>query len=100
MRNVFNHKANVGYGQAGTGLASDATVFTAQNSGRGLQPFNPFTDTPKECPQNSTAAQCTAIGANWMKGPNFGLPLSDTTYNFQGSYQLPRTYLFSFGVRF
>lgn len=100
VRNAFNHKANIGYGSSGTGLASDATVFTASNSGRGLVAFNPFTDTPKECPQNSTAAQCTAMGANWMKGPNFGKPLTDTTFSSQGSYQLPRTYLFSAGVRF
>jgi hypothetical protein len=35
-----------------------------------------------------------------MKGPNFGKPLTDTTFSAQGSYQLPRTYLYSFGVRF
>lgn len=91
VRNVFNHIANVG---------GDSTVFTASNAGRGLSAFNPFTTAPIECPQGSTAAQCTALGANWMKGPNFGKPLSDTTYTTQGSYQLPRTYLVSFGARF
>lgn len=91
VRNVFNEIANVG---------GDSTVFTASNSGRGLSAFNPFTQTPVECPQGSTAAQCSAMGANWMKGPNFGKPLTDTTFASQGSYQLPRTYLFSFGARF
>ncbi|HSP13626.1 MAG TPA: carboxypeptidase regulatory-like domain-containing protein [Thermoanaerobaculia bacterium] len=91
LRNAFNQIANVG---------GDTTVFTANNSGRGLSAFNPFTQAPVECPQGSTAAQCTAMGANWMKGPNFGKPLSDTTFATQGSYQLPRTYLFSFGARF
>ena len=98
VRNAFNHKANVGYGTAG--LVSDTTVFTAANTGRGLVAFNPFTATPIECPQGSTAAQCTALGANWRKGPNFGKALTDTTFGTQGSYQLPRTYLFSAGVRF
>ncbi len=93
VRNVFNKRANVGFG-------SDTTVFTSNNSGHGLSPFNPFTTAPKECPQGNTAAQCTALGANWQKGPNFGKPLSDTTFSSAGSYQLPRTYLFSAGVRF
>lgn len=91
VRNVFNQIADIG---------GDSTVFTAANAGRGLSAFNPFTTAPIECPQGSTAAQCTALGANWMKGPNFGKPLSDTTFTTQGSYQLPRTYLVSFGARF
>ncbi len=100
VRNVFNHLANVGYGSSGSGLASDATVYTAANTGHGLVAFNPFTTAPIECPQHDTAAQCTAMGANWQKGPNFGKPLTPTTLATQGSYQLPRTYLASFGVRF
>jgi len=90
-RNVFNQKAVVN---------GDTTVFTAANAGKGLRAFNPFTDTPVECPQGNTAAQCTALGANWQRGPNFGKPLTATTFSSQGSFTLPRTYLVSFGARF
>lgn len=47
----------------------------------GLQPFNPFTDTPME-------------GVHWEKGPDFGQP-SDPT-----DFQDPRTFRFSVGFRF
>ena len=56
--------------------------------------FNPFTTTPKECPQGDTAAQCTAMGANWQKGVNFGKPTAPS------SYQTPRTFSVSLGFRF
>jgi hypothetical protein len=68
-------------------------VFT-RYSGPSWLLFNPFTTTPVECPQGTSAANCKAMGANWQKGPNFGKPLSAT------SYQLPRTFTVSFGVRF
>jgi hypothetical protein len=74
-------------------VAPNTTVYTAYN-GRGLSSFNPFTDTPKECPQGSTSAQCKALGANWMKGPSFGQA------TIPGSYQTPRTYFVNFGSRF
>jgi hypothetical protein len=61
-------------------------VTTAANSSS-LKTFNPFTETPVE-------------GVNWVKGPNFGKPLTPTTLATQGSYTLPRTYLVSFGARF
>lgn len=91
VRNVFNQVATLG---------GNSTVFTAANSGKGLKSFNPFTTAPVECPQGDTAAQCTAMGANWQKGPNFGKPLTATTFATNGSYQLPRTYLVSVGARF
>ncbi|HUK14448.1 MAG TPA: hypothetical protein VLW17_14200, partial [Thermoanaerobaculaceae bacterium] len=75
-------------------LTPNAAVFTARNSGQGLAKFNPFTTKPIECPQNDTAAQCTALGANWKLAPTFGKPQGAT------DYQQPRTFYISFGVRF
>jgi len=71
-----------------------------------LKGFNPFTDTPIECPQGAPSAQCTSMGANFQKGSNFGHPRQPTTSagaNLlapNGDFQLPRTYLFSLGARF
>src|SRR5450830_440994 len=67
---------------AGTGTSPDS---------RGLVRFNPFTKTPVECPQSNTAAQCTAMGANWKLGPQFGQPVSGSST--QPSFQIPRSYL-------
>jgi hypothetical protein len=71
----------------------NASVYTSINKSY-LTAFNPFTDTPVECPQNADAATCTSMGANWQKGPNFGKPNAPT------DYQTPRTFAISFGVRF
>ncbi len=84
MLNVFN---------AQTITTVNTSVSTADTSGSFL-PFNPFTDTPVECPQGTATATCKTMGANWEKGVNFGKASSTT------SYQLPRTYRFSVGVRF
>ena len=88
--NAFNnsHVNNLVSGQF------DTTIRTARTSGAGLAAFNPFTDKPIECPQGQTSAQCTALGANWQKGPLFGTGLS------KDAYQTPRTYRLSAGVRF
>ena len=84
--NIFNEDAQ---------LAGNTTVLTnSANPGRGLSDFNPFTDTPIECPQGDTPAQCSALGANWQKGPNFGVA------TVPGSYQTPRTYRVSLGLKF
>ncbi len=72
----------------------DTTIRTARTSGSGLTAFNPFTDTPVECPQGQNATQCKALNANWQKGPLFGQGLS------KDAYQTPRTYRVSVGVRF
>jgi hypothetical protein len=75
----------------------DTTVLTSRSNGiaaTGLSPFNPFTDTPVECPQNAVAATCKGLNANWQKGPLFGQGLS------KDAYQTPRTYRVAFGVRF
>jgi hypothetical protein len=72
------------------------TVRTRRSAGAssGLAAFNPFTDAPIECPQGAPASQCTAMGAHWQKGPDFGKPTGPA------SYQDPRSYRFSVGLRF
>jgi hypothetical protein len=80
----------------------DTTVFTRRtSSSRGLKTFNPFTDTPIECPQQSTFASpgaavqaCQAMGANWQKADTFGQAIGVS------SYQRPREYFFAVGARF
>lgn len=74
----------------------DFTVRTLRTNGAssGLKAFNPFTQTPIECPQGQTAAQCTALGANYQFGPNFGKAIN------KDAFQSPRTYRFGVGVRF
>ena len=64
------------------------------STGSSFLPFNPFTDTPKECPQGTPLADCKAMGANWQKASSFGTPASST------SYQTPRNWRFQVGVRF
>ena len=60
----------------------DTEVVTRlSNAGSGLLPFNPFTATPVE-------------GINYRLGPNFGKPTGPE------SYQTPRTFRLSLGVRF
>ncbi len=59
-----------------------------------LAAFNPFTDTPVMCPQGASASACEDMGANWQPGQNFGEPTSES------SYQTPRTFRFSVGLRF
>jgi outer membrane receptor protein involved in Fe transport len=85
ITNVLNEKAVTN---------PNASVYTSRNSGQGLSNFNPFATEPIECPQANTAAQCTAMGANWKKSPTFGKPVSYT------DYQTPRTFTLSVGVRF
>jgi len=89
MQNVFNSDAVVTPNTAvnvGTGSSPSATT--------GLVRFNPFTTAPVECAQGSTAAACSAAGANWQKGASFGKPTAAT------SYQAPRRYYIGMGVRF
>jgi hypothetical protein len=89
ITNVFNAKA-----WTPTNDRLVATVYTSRNAGKGLAPFNPFTSKPIECPQNNTAAQCTALGANWQLASTFGQPASYL------EYQTPRTFTLSVGLRF
>jgi len=54
--------------------------------------FDPFTETPKECPQGTTCN--LADGYNWQKGPDFGKAVVPS------DYQTPRTFLVNVGLRF
>jgi len=72
----------------------DQTIRTSLTAGSGLASFNPFTTAPIQCPAGNSAAQCTAMGANYQFGPLFGQGLS------KDAYQTPRTYRVSFGLRF
>ena len=92
VRNALNHRAVLGVG---------TTVRTNQTAGSGLLPFNPFTQSPIECPRGQSAAQCTALGANYQFSTGFGVEGgTPTTFSQAGSYQLPRTYLYAIGARF
>ncbi|MDD5563770.1 MAG: TonB-dependent receptor [Thermoanaerobaculaceae bacterium] len=84
LMNVFNEH----------GVTAVDTTVKTRATGSSWLLFNPFTATPVECPQGAPAADCKSMGANWQKGPSFGQPLS------AASYQLPRTFQVSFGVRF
>lgn len=80
--NFFNQHAQIG------GNRSVITSFTDPS----LQRFNPFVDNPTE-------------GVHWRKGPLFGLPTAATTGVTaagapNGSFQQPRTYRVSLGLRF
>ena len=76
------------------------TVNTAWTSTT-FRPFNPFTDTPVECPQGAAAAVCRDMGAHWQKGANFGRPANSAGQGtFTAGYQRTRTYRFSAGFRF
>ncbi len=88
MVNVFNNDG-VQFG----GTAIRTTVNTAYTSGN-FAPFNPFTDTPKECPQGTPGATCKAGGFNFQKAADFGKPVSSA------AYQQPRLWRFSVGLRF
>ena len=92
VTNVFNNHAVINV---------DTTVYTSRTAGKGLSTFNPFTTKPVECPQSDTAAQCSAMGANWQLAPAFGQPQVATTAAYSaGDFQMPRTFVVSFGVRF
>jgi Carboxypeptidase regulatory-like domain/TonB dependent receptor-like, beta-barrel len=94
--NVFNRLelTNFTYGGAdgtcGTGGCINTTIQTNRQV-TSLPRFNPFTETPVE-------------GVNWRKAPNTaaaGLPSNGFgTPTSRFAYQTPRTYGFSFGVRF
>lgn len=73
--NVFNQF------QAYNAQYLNTTVHTNFDQPDTLAPFNPFTDTPVQ-------------GVNWSLSSKFGQPIS------KNAYTQPRTFLFSFGVRF
>ena len=85
-------------------IAASASVTTAANTptitvnGQRVAvfaPFDPRTDTPIECPQGSSNQTCYDMGAHWQKAAAFGTPTNATS-----SFQTPRTWRGSVGVRF
>ena len=102
--NIFNNAKvnNLVGGQFDTTVltsrANGAIVFnpdgTIKTLNSGLVPFNPYTDTPVECPQGAAAATCASMHANWQKGAVFGTGLT------KDAFQTPRTYRASVGLRF
>jgi outer membrane receptor protein involved in Fe transport len=82
--NIFNERAVVSFNEE---------VLT-EDDADWLALFNPFTETPIECPQGAAPEVCQEMGANWQKGPNFGEPESES------DYQRPRTFVLSLGLRF
>ena len=67
--------------------STNTSVLTHLNDNT-LQRFNPMAgDVPVE-------------GVHWRKGPLFGLPTSAASATAVGSFQLPRTYRVSVGLRF
>ena len=82
--NVFNEQAVIA-------PSSAIRTFNAASQNR----FNPFTETNvRECPQDMATADCVAGGYHWQKTASFGQPTG------AASYQLPRTWRFSAGIRF
>ena len=90
--NIFNQSKlnNIVLGQLDTAINTSRSAGLAS----GLKPFNPYTDTPVECPQGAAASVCTSMGANWQKAPTFGQGLS------KDAFQQARTYRAAVGVRF
>jgi outer membrane receptor protein involved in Fe transport len=82
--NIFNEQAVVSF---------DETVLTEDDEDY-LALFNPWTETPIECPQGAAPEVCEGMGAHWQKGENFGQPEEES------DFQRPRTFVFSFGLRF
>ena len=82
--NLFNEKGVTAFNEEV--LTNDDVSYLAA--------FNPFTETPIECPQGAPASTCQDMGAHWQKGVNFGKPDSE------GDFQLPRTFRVSVGLRF
>jgi hypothetical protein len=71
MNNVFNNDRVDSFNTTIISRTGDTTLAT----------FNPFTETPVE-------------GVHWKKGPSYGQPTSPS------SYQSPRDYNVSVGIRF
>jgi outer membrane receptor protein involved in Fe transport len=93
--NAFNNQAQINGNTTGILTSKSASCIqnVGPNAGQRCQAFNPFTTTPVE-------------GVNYRYTAAFGAPRTPTTTagtNLlapNGDYQLPRTYLFSFGARF
>jgi hypothetical protein len=101
LTNAFNQSAIV---NPNNDVITRRTGGAASN----LVAFNPFTDKPVECATpdfSGTTPKCTTPGANWMKGQFFGQATGVGSYQIAGGGSAngtygPRTYGFSFGLRF
>jgi hypothetical protein len=91
--NVFNTQKIVNT-QNGATITLNTTIRTAITAPTVFARFNPFIDTPIQCPTASTDAQCLAMGAHWQIPTTFG------TANTKDAYQSPRTYQMALGFRF
>ena len=106
--NIFNTNTIVDPALLNTDVLTSRTggipTFNADGSinqiNSGLRPFNPFTDTPIECPQGAPALQCWNMGAHWQKGPNFGKAASQDAFQVADRSLAPRTYRLAIGFRF
>ena len=105
LLNVFNRET-VRVVNTSVTTSNNSPIITLADGTKvaAFRQFNPFTDTPVECPQGTAAAQCYAMGAHWQKGASFGAPASSTastpTNAFTSAFQTARTYRFSVGFRF
>jgi hypothetical protein len=94
--NLFNKQAIVDPAQINVDVLTSRTNGAAS----GLSPFNPFTDTPIECPQGAAAATCSSLHANYQLGPNFGKANSADAFQVTDRSLANRTYRVSVGFRF
>jgi hypothetical protein len=91
VTNAFNKHALSG---SVTGGGVGQTVNGSGNQFANFAPFNPFTQTPVECPAGTSGTACKAGGFNYQRASNFGQATAFT------GYQPSRTYSFSLGARF
>jgi len=78
-------------------LNADGSIKTLNS---GLFSFNPFTDTPIQCPTGASPATCAGMHANYQFGPNFGKANSSDAFQVADRSLAPRTYRLSMGFRF
>ena len=108
LLNVFNKQVIVDPSLINTNVITSRTggvvVFnpdgTVKTLASGLSPFNPFTDTPVQCPTGAPASQCASMHANFQLGPTFGKAVSADAFQIPDRSLAPRTYRLSLGVRF
>jgi outer membrane receptor protein involved in Fe transport len=106
--NVFNNQKIVDPSLIDTSVITSRTgtavVFnpdgTVKTLNSGLSPFNPFKDTPIECPQGAAATVCASMHANYQLGANFGKAISADAFQYADRSLATRTYRFSAGIRF
>ncbi len=93
--NIFNAQKIVNFtNPTGGSQVVNTTVRTSRTSGSGLKAFNPFTTAAVQCPTGDSAAQCSAMNANWQLTSAFG------TATNKAAYQTPRSYSLAGGFRF